>query len=80
LNPLTEPLPGPTDQSLAALFDAYRPVPGTYDEMKSADGQVRPHWQKLVDALRSGHLAGAGLEAERFIGLDHLGRPASEST
>jgi len=53
LNPLTEPLPGPTDQSLAALFDAYRPVPGTYDEMKSADGQVRPHWQKLVDALRS---------------------------
>jgi len=77
LNPLTESLPGPTDQTLAPLFDAYRPVPGTYDEMKSADGQVRPHWQKLVDALRS--LSRADMDArwkrvERILyenGLTH---------
>ena len=50
---------------------------GTYDEMKSADGQVRPHWQKLVDALRS--LSRAELDArwkrvERILyenGLTH---------
>jgi uncharacterized circularly permuted ATP-grasp superfamily protein/uncharacterized alpha-E superfamily protein len=77
LNSLTDPLPGPTDQSLASLFDAYRPVPGTYDEMKSADGEVRPHWQKLVQALRA--LSRAEMEArwkrvERILyenGLTH---------
>jgi len=53
LSSLTEPLPKPADATLAPLFDAYRPLPGVFDEMKSADGQVRPHWQKLVGALRA---------------------------
>jgi uncharacterized circularly permuted ATP-grasp superfamily protein/uncharacterized alpha-E superfamily protein len=53
VNSLTEPLPKSRDLTLAPMFDAYRAIPGIYDEMKSSDGQVRPHWQTLVGALRS---------------------------
>ena len=53
MNPLIEPLPRSTDATLAPLFDAYRTLPGIFDEMQTADGQVRPHWQRLVAALRS---------------------------
>ena len=53
MSSLIEPLPRPTDATLAPLFDAYQPLPDVFDEMKSADGQLRPHWRKLVDALRS---------------------------
>jgi uncharacterized circularly permuted ATP-grasp superfamily protein/uncharacterized alpha-E superfamily protein len=35
------------------MFDAYQPLQGVFDEMKTADGQLRPHWQKLVGALRA---------------------------
>jgi uncharacterized circularly permuted ATP-grasp superfamily protein len=48
-----EPLPRPTDATLAPLFDAYQPLPGIFDEMKTADGQLRPHWQKLVESVRA---------------------------
>jgi uncharacterized circularly permuted ATP-grasp superfamily protein/uncharacterized alpha-E superfamily protein len=51
LSLFTEPLPDSPGAALGPMFDAYRPVPGVYDEMKSADGQVRPHWQQLVGAL-----------------------------
>ena len=53
MNSFTEPLPESTAPTLASMFDAYRAIPGTYDEMKSADGEVRPHWQRLAGALRS---------------------------
>ena len=77
MNSLTEPLPGTTETTLAPLFDVYRPLPGIYDEMKTPDGEVRPHWQGLVGALRA--LSPADLEArwkrvERILyenGLTH---------
>ena len=34
------------------LDDAYLPVPGSFDEMRAADGALRPHWQYLIDTLR----------------------------
>jgi uncharacterized circularly permuted ATP-grasp superfamily protein/uncharacterized alpha-E superfamily protein len=77
LNPLPEPLPAPADQTLAPLFDAYRPLPGTYDEMKSADGELRPHWRRLVEALRSvsrAEMDGRWKRVERILyenGLTH---------
>jgi uncharacterized circularly permuted ATP-grasp superfamily protein/uncharacterized alpha-E superfamily protein len=53
VNSQTGPLPGSTNPTLAAMFDAYQAMPGVFDEMKTANGQVRPHWQKLVDALKA---------------------------
>ncbi len=50
---LTEPLPRVADATLARLFDAYRPLPGHYDEMVDDNGSVRPHWRRLVDTLRA---------------------------
>lgn len=74
---LTEPLPSTTETTLAPLFDAYRPLPGIYDEMKTADGEIRPHWQGLAGALSA--LSPADLDArwrrvERILyenGLTH---------
>ncbi|WP_462322325.1 hypothetical protein, partial [Halochromatium sp.] len=34
------------------LGDAYRPLVGQFDEMRTCDGGLRPHWQYLIDALR----------------------------
>lgn len=45
------------------LVDDYQPLPGSYDEMRSAAGKVRPHWQHLLDALRT--LGPAVLEERR---------------
>lgn len=42
------------------LADDYLPTPGVYDEMCSADGEVRPHWSYVLDALRT--LGPAGIE------------------
>jgi uncharacterized circularly permuted ATP-grasp superfamily protein/uncharacterized alpha-E superfamily protein len=53
LSSLIEPLPRSTDATLAPQFDAYQPLPGLFDEMKTADGELRPHWQKLVQTLRA---------------------------
>ena len=49
MSSVIEPLPRSTDATLAPLFDAYQPLPGIFDEMKTADGQLRPHWRKLVE-------------------------------
>jgi len=35
----------------AALVDHYLPSAGVYDEMRTPEGEVRPHWQHLLDAL-----------------------------
>lgn len=43
------------------LADAYLPAPGTHDEMRAADGTLRPHWQYLLEALRK--LGPPGIEA-----------------
>jgi len=37
----------------ARLHDAYVPAPGRFDEMRAADGALRPHWQYLLEALRA---------------------------
>ncbi|MCJ7452115.1 MAG: circularly permuted type 2 ATP-grasp protein [Steroidobacteraceae bacterium] len=49
----TDPLPDSPSPTLAAMFDAYQPLPGVFDEMKTADGELRPHWRNLVGALRA---------------------------
>ena len=52
------------------LDDAYVPAPGTYDEMRAADGALRPHWQYLVDTLRQlgrGGIETRWREAHRLI-------------
>ncbi len=53
MSSVIEPLPRSTDATLAPLFDAYQPLPGAFDEMKTADGQLRPHWRKLAEAVRA---------------------------
>ena len=45
------------------LVDDYQPLTGSYDEMRSAAGEVRPHWQHLLDVLRT--LGPAALEERR---------------
>jgi uncharacterized circularly permuted ATP-grasp superfamily protein/uncharacterized alpha-E superfamily protein len=42
------------------LVDTYAPLPDCYDEMRTPEGEVRPHWQYLLDALRT--LGPAGIE------------------
>ncbi len=42
------------------LVDTYAPLADCYDEMRTAGGEVRPHWQYLLDALRT--LGPAGIE------------------
>jgi uncharacterized circularly permuted ATP-grasp superfamily protein len=42
------------------LLAGYRPAPGVYDEMMTADGRLRDHWQRLV-----GDLAALGPEERR---------------
>ena len=34
-----------------SLFDSYQPAEGRYDELVGADGQPRPHWRYLTEAL-----------------------------
>lgn len=45
----------------SGLVDAYTPLPDCYDEMRTADGKVRPHWQYVLEALRT--LGPTGIEA-----------------
>ena len=37
--------------SLQQFVAGYRPLPGVYDEMMDADGQLRPHWQSFLSML-----------------------------
>ena len=45
----------------SGLVDAYSPLSDCYDEMRTAEGEVRPHWQYVLDALRL--LGPSGIEA-----------------
>jgi uncharacterized circularly permuted ATP-grasp superfamily protein/uncharacterized alpha-E superfamily protein len=50
--------------------DAYVPSAGTCDEMRAADGALRPHWQYLIDTLRQlgrGGIETRWREAQRLI-------------
>lgn len=42
------------------LIDAYSPLPDRYDEMRALDGEIRPQWRYLLDALRT--LGPSGIE------------------
>src|SRR5437868_2236886 len=33
------------------LFTGYQPLPGIYDEMFVAPGELRPHWRQFVDGM-----------------------------
>jgi uncharacterized circularly permuted ATP-grasp superfamily protein/uncharacterized alpha-E superfamily protein len=74
---LTEQLTNAPETTLAPMFDGYRPLPGVYDEMRTAEGELRPHWQKLVGALRNlgpGDLEARWKRVERILyenGLTH---------
>jgi uncharacterized circularly permuted ATP-grasp superfamily protein/uncharacterized alpha-E superfamily protein len=46
----------------AVFADHYLPTPGSYDEMCTGEGEVRPHWQHLLDAL---HALGPQIVEER---------------
>ncbi len=35
------------------LIDDYLPLPGCFDEMRPAEGQVRPQWRYVLEALRT---------------------------
>ncbi|MEO6698458.1 MAG: circularly permuted type 2 ATP-grasp protein [Paraperlucidibaca sp.] len=37
---------------MTTLLDSLRPQPGRYHELFSANGQLRPHWQPMANALR----------------------------
>lgn len=54
------PLADLASPDLPGLVDAYAPLSDCYDEMRTADGEVRAHWQYLLDALRT--LGPVGIE------------------
>lgn len=49
----------------AILPGGYTAPSGAYDEMWDADGRVRPHWQRFIEALAAGGVALDGEELER---------------
>src|ERR1700757_1021010 len=57
----------PQPDLLQRLVSGYRPLPGIFDEMMDADGQVRPHWLPFLTALAS---LGADEITRRFATAD----------
>ncbi len=47
----------------AAIRDDYVPAAGSFDEMRDANGVLRPYWQYLLDAFRT--LGPGGIEERR---------------
>ena len=39
--------------TMRQVSDDYRPNPDTYDEMMTADGEIRPHWQPFLSWLQN---------------------------
>lgn len=59
-----------TDSDIAPLLDDYLPLPSSFDEMRAGDGRLRPHWQYLLDALRTlgpEGIAARSREARRLV-------------
>jgi uncharacterized circularly permuted ATP-grasp superfamily protein/uncharacterized alpha-E superfamily protein len=65
---LTDDIPQP-----AGLFGRYSPLPDRFDEMAGSQGNIRPHWQKLVQSLASCGTEGfhARLDQARRMIRDH---------
>ena len=54
----------------ASLLTTYRPRPGLYDEMMDADGNIRPHWHRLIQSigqLGADELRGRFERADRYL-------------
>src|SRR5579871_3260024 len=51
MSALSEPTASSGPELVAQLLTGYRPLPGVYDEMMSAEGEVRPHWRDLLIGL-----------------------------
>ncbi|WP_295383968.1 circularly permuted type 2 ATP-grasp protein [uncultured Thiodictyon sp.] len=52
------------------LIDDYVPIPGCFDEMRPAQGQVRPQWRYVLESLRTlgpAGIAERGREAARMF-------------
>ncbi len=61
-------LPKKMDQrGLDTLLAGYSPLPGVFDELMDADGQIRPHWESLIGVL--GELGAHGVR-HRFDTAD----------
>ncbi|MBK5968342.1 MULTISPECIES: circularly permuted type 2 ATP-grasp protein [Thiorhodovibrio] len=53
-----------------ALLDHYLPLPSSFDEMRAGDGSLRPHWQYLLESLRTlgpDNIAARSREARRLV-------------
>src|SRR5580704_9650026 len=57
----------PQQKGLERLLSGYAPLPGIFDEMMDADGDVRPHWQPFLSMLAS---LGAEEINKRFAAAD----------
>ncbi|MEQ8788643.1 MAG: circularly permuted type 2 ATP-grasp protein [Pirellulaceae bacterium] len=83
---MTAQPPAETTPDRQSLFASYRPVPGHYDEMFSADGQVRPHWAEFArrfEALGPGDIKRRLEQAQRLIrenGVTYNAYGEAEST
>lgn len=40
-------------RSFSGLIEGYTPLPGVYDEMMSANGELRPQWRQFLNGLES---------------------------
>lgn len=52
------------------LLDHYLPLPSSFDEMRASDGSLRPHWQYLLESLRTlgpESIAARSREARRLV-------------
>ncbi len=47
----TQPPAAPAADRIPISLDHYQPVPGSYDELRDAKGDIRPHWQPLWNEL-----------------------------
>ncbi len=59
----------PTDPANGPIYEGYQPLAGAYDEMMTAEGALRPHWQRFVQALQS---LGSERLADRWATVQRL--------
>ncbi|WPL16802.1 hypothetical protein Thiowin_01776 [Thiorhodovibrio winogradskyi] len=54
----------------STLLDHYLPLPSSFDEMRAGDGRLRPHWQYMLESLRTlgpNSIAARSREARRLV-------------